>query len=176
MISRVLVVVFNELFGLVMELTDLILNAFSSRTKPAGLYSSGNLSDSEIKELDNFNNKEWQDLDKAFWAENFSSIHLLSPEAFCYFLPSLLTIVVEEQEYYLLAFDAVLSDLDRSPNYLYWNDYFKDRWTKFTPLELETIEHVILFLSNCSDFKPDHANTLERAYNTLVLLKKYSQK
>lgn len=150
-------------------------DAFADREPPSEITQSLQLSDLEYEEVTSFEGKRWQDVsfdqieicaDAVFW---------FSPEAFCYYLPGLLTVGLKEGRRDSNAYDALIGMLDRSPEPDYWDDFFAPRWTLLSTEELEAVRSWVSWFAAA---EPDAfvANTYERVHDTLTLLQLMQEK
>lgn len=150
-----------------MNLLNDLMSAFSHRVRPVTLCERERLE--EIKTVEIFVQALLEKLDVALIQEHYDAIFWLTPEAFCYFLPRLIELTIKENVTELLAVDAIISMLDRSPRKEYWDDFFLSRWALLTPTECESLQKWILWLlvdGNC-----EGREKLDRAFDTLELLK-----
>ncbi|GGX96908.1 hypothetical protein [Pseudoduganella dura] len=141
--------------------------AFSSRTVPANVVPSTHAATFEYDEASYFIGRNWQSITYEEWHIHSDSIYAFTPLAFCYFLPSILSAVVKENNSDLLVVAALINMLDRSPDVDLWDDFFTDRWTLLTVAECRVVQLWILWLAEQQEYDDD---TLTRAYETLEML------
>ena len=148
---------------------ELINAAFADRVPPSIMTVSKQLSDIEYDEVMSFEGRRWQDTTFAQVAQNQDAVYWFSPEAFCYFLPGILAAGLRENRWDTNAYDAVVGQLDRSPDPDSWDDFFLPRWTLLTAPEIHAVGAWVSWLEAV---QPDayHNNTYERARETLLLL------
>lgn len=82
---------------------------------------------------------DWRDTTASKWEKLADVVSWLSPEGFCYYLPGILVSTLEERCPNLMAACSVLFMLDRTPAVELWDDFFLERWRRFTVAELEAI-------------------------------------
>lgn len=148
----------------------LIQGAFSWRQKPLDLIGSSQLSADEYNEVMAFTDKDWLDVDCAMLEKNRDAIFWFSPEAFCYFLPAIMTASIRENKPWLLVVDALIGMLDMSPDPSGWDEFFLARWGTLNGKECEAVQEWLFWLASSEEsFAFD--NTLDRALGTVELLK-----
>ena len=91
-----------------------------------------------------------------------------TPEAFIYYLPSLLTLSAAHPDQSLLPVDGVLMMLDRSPIPEYWDEFFCERFLLLNPIECEAMSEWLIYLTKNSIYDD---GTLGRAFDTLDLIR-----
>jgi hypothetical protein len=149
---------------------DLIRIAFSDRPPPSVLSDSKQLLDFEYEEVMSYDGMRWQDVTFAHIEQNPDAVFWFSPEAFCYFLPGLLSAGPKENRWDANSYDSIIGMLDRSPEPDYWDDFFLPRWSLFTASEIGAVAAWARWLALV---QPDafHGNTYERVQGTLTLLR-----
>lgn len=153
-----------------MNLLTKIHTAFSWRSRPQVLAVSNALSSSELATLDVFSCQSWRDINGDLWEKYFDVMTLLSPEAFCYFLPGILKASVEEEEPNLIVAVSIVEMLDRSPDPAWWDEFFLARWPNLSRSECLVLQEWLYWLAK---FKRRSVSddSLERAVQTVELLK-----
>lgn len=145
--------------------------AFSNRNRPGILFSSEELTPDEIEEVNGFSNLDWRAVDQELLHTNCYAFSWFSSDAFCYYLPSVMSISIAENACDLLVIDFIIGGLDRSPVPANWDDFFLNRWTLFTQDEYGAIEEWLNWLFSQENYYPAHANTKERVLETVAFLK-----
>lgn len=147
-----------------------IAAAFAERAKPSILTDSKQLSDWEYEEVMSYEGFGWRDVTFEQVAKYPDAVFWFSPEAFCYFLPGILSAALKEDRRDSSAYDALMGVLDRSPEPAYWDDFFLPR---FTLLNMAELDAVAAWMHWFQAVEPDayKPNTFERIQETLMLLK-----
>jgi len=153
-----------------MKLLNLINEAFNTRNKPNILTSSKELSEEEFQEVIFFQDKSWSMVTCEQFESHHESIYWFTPDAFQYYLLSMIYAGVKEQKTDLLVYDSIINMLDRSPKPEYWDNFFIERWTLFTYKEYEIIQEWLLWLTSFDNLIYDD-DSLSRSFETLELLK-----
>jgi hypothetical protein len=149
---------------------DKIAEAFAHRAPPAVLTDSKQLSDFEYDEVMSFNGMRWQDITFSQIEQNPDAVFWFAPEAFCYYLPGILSAGLRENRCDTNAYDSLIGCLDRSPEPDYWDDFFLPRWTLLTVEETAAVAAWARWLEIVQP-EAYHANTYDRVQDTLTLLK-----
>src|SRR5215471_6685139 len=68
-----------------------------------------------------FLDKSWQTLTRADWEAHADAFFTFSPEAFIYYLPSILALSTENRKQPMLAAISLLRVLDRGPEVHHWD-------------------------------------------------------
>lgn len=153
-----------------MNLLELIRDAFSRRHMPRVLTSSAELSEDEYDEVMHFQGKDWSAITREEVETHYEVIFWFSPEAFCYYLPGIMSAGVRDSDTSLLAYRSLIGMLDRSPDPTNWDDFFLERWPLLSPPECEAVEKWIHWLASKEDINI-FANIVSRALVTVELLK-----
>lgn len=145
--------------------------AFASRSMPAVMTTSMQLSDVEYEEVMAFSGKTWEAVSFDMVERNADAVFWFAPEAFCYYLPGFLSAGLATDRRDSNAYDALIGMLDRSPEPAYWDDFFLERWPR---LSADEIDAVSLWMRWFDAAEPDafFPNTFERVQETLALLKR----
>lgn len=152
---------------------EFIEHAFKSRLVYSHISSSDQLSESELEEVNRFNNLHWSNIKCDMLKDCFEAINWFSPDAFCYFLPGILTAGMKEFTSNLVIYDSIISMLDRSPTPDYWDEFFIQRWTQLNHDECDAVQKWLFwFIDNSKGFDDISIN---RAFDTLELLKSYKK-
>lgn len=149
---------------------ELIQSAFSDRAPPKEMTDSKQISDSEYAEVMSFEGLKWQEVSVSLVAQAPDAVFWFSPEAFCYYLPGVLTAGLRAQRSDLLYFDSLIGCLDRSPEPDYWDDFF---YPRFTLLSAKEIDAVAAWAHWMEVVEPEgyHEFTYQRVQGTLELLR-----
>src|SRR5258707_3372556 len=105
------------------KLTDKIECVFSSRPKPAQVRLADEVFqlDSDVEEALWFSGRDWHELTWQSWQAHSCAIFFFDPEAFAYYLPSVLLLSAQNPSESLNAADSLISRLDRSPDVAGWS-------------------------------------------------------
>jgi hypothetical protein len=100
------------------KLTDKIERVFSSRPMPAQVrLADGVLQlDSDVEEALWFSGRDWHELTWQDWQGHSCAIFFFDPEAFAYYLPSVLLLSAQNPSDSLMAADSLINQLDCSPD------------------------------------------------------------
>jgi hypothetical protein len=134
--------------------------------------------DSDVEEALWFANRDWRSITWNNWRDRYAAIFFLSPAAFAYYVQSLLCLTAENPADSLLAADAIIHALDRSPNTEGWDESFRGRYTHLIPAELGCLEEWLLILCEYPAYRSygnasgGPGDTFGRAIDTITLLKK----
>ena len=140
---------------------------------PENLLGSRQLSEDEQGDVMAFAGKPWPEVTCQMVEDHSEAVFWFSPEAFCYYLPGLLSCGVAAGRPNLLAYDSILGMLDRSPEPAYWDDFFVARWPSLSVAECEACQCWLRWLESVGS-APPYENTYARALKTLDLLKERS--
>jgi len=144
--------------------------AFAGRSPPCLMTDSKQLSDAEYEEVMSFDGMRWQDVTFAQIQRCADAVFWFAPEAFCYYLPGILSAGLRENRTDTNAFDSLIGCLDRSPEPDYWDDFFLPRWPLLSTAEVDAVAAWARWLEAVEP-NAFHANTYERMQDTLTLLK-----
>lgn len=154
------------------KLIKSIKDAFNTRPMPHLFNVPKQLATHEYQDISEIVGKHWSTLEGSFLEKNFESIFWLSPEAFCYYLPGILSASIQEDNPNLIINRSIISMLDRSSDTGLWDDFFTERWLLLSEEECSAVQQWILWLLNHED-SPFDDSSLSRAFDTLSLLKKH---
>ena len=87
-----------------------------------------------------FEGLEWTQVTAEDWRRYGDAFFGLSPEAFIYFLPSLLLVSLEQANLPLEAADALVSSLDTSADPDIWPGWFVERFSMLALPELKALK------------------------------------
>lgn len=153
-----------------MNTLQLIEEAFRHRRMPASFLISEQLAAHELDDVMSFWGKPWSCVTGAQLEKYFEAIFWFTAEAFCYYLPGILSAGIRENEPGLIVNHSLVNMLDRSPEPGSWDDFFVARWSQLTARECEATQAWTLWLSSCGDSSYSEI-ALARAFDTLELLK-----
>jgi hypothetical protein len=152
-----------------MNLLNEIKEAFSWRVKPTILSNSTQLSDDDLNDIQLMGQYDSHNLDSDFSEYHWNVFCLLSPQAFCYYLPAIYRFSIEDNTINLLPVSVVINMLDRTPNKNWWDDSFIETWTLLTISELEVTQQWLLFLCDLK-LTSDDFLSIDRSFDTINLL------
>lgn len=154
-----------------MHLPQQIEHAFGWRACPSVVVSPTGPDTCDTREAWWFAHRDWRSLRCDDWETHRVAVYVFTPEAFRYYLPSLLTLSAASPARRLEAVDALWLTLDRSPRPEYWDEFIVTRLLGLTEPEYAAILDCLLLLSNhASDSQAQSA--LGRAFDTVVLLQR----
>ncbi|MFZ0747667.1 MAG: DUF6714 family protein [Terracidiphilus sp.] len=131
-----------------MNLVKKIEMAFARRCMPTEVIEPEQYIqfDSDVEEALWFAGRDWREITSKDWQDHSDAVHFLSPEAFAYYLPSLLILTIQNPKGYPdMAVDPLIGKLDRSPSVEGWNDSFSRRFLGLSSEEYEAIKEWLLF-------------------------------
>ena len=129
------------------EELSLIEQAFAWRYPPQCYYiESPQLVDEEKAEILVYQGKDWRSFTCTQLHEYNDFLFHVTPDAYCYCLPGIMSATIRENQHDLLIVDAIIGCLDRPPNPDNWDDFFLSRWTRFTLEEYDAIEQWLWWL------------------------------
>jgi hypothetical protein len=163
-----------------MKLAEKIERAFAARPKPAQVRLADEVLqlDSDVEEALWFSGRDWHELTCQNWQEHSCAIFFFDPEAFAYYLPSVLLLSAENPSESLTAADSLISQLDRSPDAEGWTEGFASRFLGLHPAELDVLKEWLLQVCEYAPYKrwgiaaSGPGDTFGRAYDTVDLLQK----
>jgi hypothetical protein len=167
-----------------MTLQEKIESAFAHRRMPAEVIEPEqyNQFDSDVEEALWFAGRDWRQITCQDWQQHSAAAIFLSPDAFAYYLPSLLIQTIRNpKEYPDVAVNSILWQLDRSPNVEGWDDHFTNRFLGLRTEEYEAIREWLLFVcENVPHFSYGDAasgpgETFGRAFDTINLLQQETE-
>jgi hypothetical protein len=163
-----------------MDLLEKIERAFASRAKPAQVRLGDEVVqlDSDLDEALWFSGRDRHRLTWQNWQEHSCAIFFFDPEAFAYYLPSVLLLAVQNPNESLTAADSLINQLDRSPDLEGWTEGFTSRFLELNPAELNVLKEWLLQICEYAPYKrlgiaaSGPGDTFGRAYDTVDLLQK----
>jgi len=148
----------------------LIEEAFGHRRMPGLFLVSEKLAAHEFADVISFLGIPWSSVTGLQLEEHFEAISWFTPEAFCYYLPGILSAGIRENKPWLMMNHSLINMLDRSPDPASWDDVFLARWPQLTAKECEAMQAWVLWLSSLEDGSY-WEGSLSRAFDTLELLR-----
>jgi hypothetical protein len=151
-----------------MSLFEQIERAFAHRSKPRRLVAPRDPVTPEQQDALQFDERDWRDITWEDWAKNPDAFYAFTPEAFVYYLPSILSVSAKNPDRWLTVADALLQVLDRSPEVYHWDAFLTNRLVGLETAEYAAIKAWLLSLSG----RPSNAaeDSLMRSYETVELL------
>lgn len=113
-------------------------SAFEHRQRPAAVTAVAAASTLR-DDARHFEGMDWTQVTADDWRGYSDAFFGFSPEAFLYFLPSLLLLSLEQSNLPLNAADALVSSLDTSGDPDLWDDWFNARFRRLTASELAAL-------------------------------------
>lgn len=157
-----------------MTLVDRIESAFAHRKRPTAIAAASSPVTSEDEDALWFVGRDWRDVTLEDWRKYSDAYFRFTPDAFRYFLPSILRESAKDSGCSFLAADYLVNELDRSPDVNLWNASFLKRFFGLEPEEYSSLREWLLHMSaSGSDFRED---ALTRAYETVELLHRETEK
>lgn len=155
------------------KLTPDLLYVFPEIPLPKEVEGASLYREDALKAIERFIGKPWMHIQLADLIESEEAFFFFTPEAYRYYLPSVMLPVLEDAIYPEIL-DTILHTLVRSPNYEQWEDGFKVIWNGFTVPQLEAMELFIvhLGLNHLEDTFPIHLETILRTLSILIGSKK----
>jgi hypothetical protein len=166
------------------KLTEKIERVFSSRAKPDAVVDmTGRFQiDSDVEEALWFMGRDWHELTWQDWQEHSSAIYFFDPEAFAYYLPSVLLLSAQNPSETLNAADSLISELDLSPDAEGWPGGFASRFLKLSPAELDVLKEWLLQVCEYVPYRgwgmaaSGPGDTFVRTFDTVDLLQKEDER
>jgi hypothetical protein len=116
-----------------------IASAFSHRQRPTDVTNvlvCSSLRDDAL----HFAGKDWESVSAQDWRRCSDAFFGFSPDAFVYFLPSILSLSLERSNRPLIAADALVTALDTSADPSIWPEWFAQRFVLLTANELAVLK------------------------------------
>jgi uncharacterized protein DUF6714 len=161
-----------------MKFAEKIERVFSSRSKPAQVRLADEIFqlDSDVEEALWFSGRDWHELTWQDWQEHSCAIFFFDPEAFAYYLPSVLILSVQNPSESLNAADSLIAQLDQSPDAQGWTEGSVSRFLRLNPGELDVVKEWLLHVCDYDPYKrwgiaaSGPGDSFGRAFDTLDLL------
>jgi hypothetical protein len=161
------------------ELLDKITRAFSTRLKPAQVRLEDRTQvDEDVEEVLWFSGRDWHDLTWRDWHEHSCALYFFDPEAFAYYLPSLLIVSAQNTNEWLQAADALINLLDQSQDPECWTNALQRFFLILGGDELDAIKDWLLQVCEYDCYKgfglsgSGPGERLGRAFDTVDLLQR----
>lgn len=162
-----------------MDLNKRIEQAFAARQKPAQVRLGDGVVqlDSDVEEALWFCGRDWHELTWQDWQEHRSAIYFFDPDAFVYYLPSILILSAQNPANPLAVAEGLISELDRSPDAMGWTEGFASRFLELSPEQLDILKEWLLQVCEYDSYKgwgiaaSGPGDTFGRAYDTVDLIK-----
>lgn len=151
-----------------MTLRDQIELAFTHRPKPSKLVEARIPVTPEQRDAMWIAGRHWRDVGWQDWQSHPDAFYAFVPEAFVFYLPSVLIAALEAPEGQLQAADALLGILDRAPEVYHWDAFITQRLLGLEPAEYEAMKAWVLSRSGVPG--PQDEDSLTRGYETVDLL------
>ena len=166
------------------NLTENIERVFSSRPKPDQVrLADGVLQlDFEVEEALWFSGRDRHELTWQDWQQHNSAIYFFDPEAFAYYLPSVLLLSAQNPSESLDAADSLINQLDLSPDAEGWPEGFASRFLELSPAELDVLKEWLLQVCEYVPYRgwgiaaSGPGDTFGRAFDTVDLLQKEAER
>ena len=162
-----------------MCLSQKIERVFSPRAKPLQVIADRVLQlDSDVEEALWFSGRDWHKVTWQEWQQHDCAIYFFNPEAFAYYLPSVLSLSLQNPNESLNAADSLINWLDRSPNVDGWTEDFASRFLEMNRAELDVLKEWLLRICDYAPYRTYGAaasgpgDTFGRAFDTVDLLQK----
>ncbi|UTY59606.1 hypothetical protein [Massilia sp. erpn] len=150
-----------------MDLLNEVVAAFGGRIRPLVVCGPNGRRCTGDDDALWFAGKDWRALSHRDWTAHPEAIHFLTPEAFRYYLPSILALSIEAPEEWLWPADALLMVLDRSPVPEYWDEFILTRLLGLADSEYAALEKWLLFIAEHASY----SHSIDRAFDTIGLLR-----
>jgi|JI6StandDraft_1071083.scaffolds.fasta_scaffold170594_2 hypothetical protein len=157
-----------------MNFHEKVEQAFKHRPKPVNVIGiSGPLTTEYVDALW-FTDRDWKEITWEDWELHRDAVYAFTPEAFAYYLPSILILSSQRPTEWFWPADALLQVLDRSPTVAYWDDFLLTRFMGLRVAEYEVLSEWLVYLSEHESFAAPE--TLARSFDTINLLQKETEK
>ena len=124
-----------------------IKQAFAERSIPTMLVEIKTPVTPEQNDALWFKGQNWEEITWEDWDIHRDAFYAFTPEAFAYYLPSIICISIEFPQKWFLPVDSLLHILDRSPVVEYWDNFIVTRLIGLKQKEYEMLKEWILLLS-----------------------------
>ena len=123
-----------------MALRAEIDRAFAHRSRPSSLVEKRSPVTPEQEDALWFADRNWQDIRWQDWQEHPDAFYAFVPQAFVYYLPSILLGSMDAPSGQLQAGEALLGILDRSPEDFNWDSFITNRLLGLTLAEYDVLK------------------------------------
>jgi hypothetical protein len=163
-----------------MTLSERIERVFCSRKKPAQVRLADEVIqlDDDVEDALWFSGRDRHELTWQNWQEHSDAIFFFDPEAFAYYLPSILLLSSQNPNESLNAADSLIGELDRTPDPEGWTKAFVSRFLELNWAEMDTLKEWLLQVCEYVPYRgwgiaaSGPGDTFGRAFDTLDLLQK----
>jgi hypothetical protein len=156
--------------GTTMTLSRRIELAFGDREKPSRVIQRTAPISCDEEEALWFTGRDWREISWEEWDQHSSAISTFTPDAFVYYLPSVLCLSAQYPDRWSSTASSLLASLDRSPTIEYWDGWLTSRLLGLKDAEYAVLEEWILTL--CQNPTTYSSETLTRALDTVNLLQR----
>lgn len=157
-----------------MTLREKIVKAFGYRLQPDEVVEPHGRATCDQRDALSLGERAWQELSWEDWTEHSGAFYAFLPDAFRYYLPSILTLSIERPEQWFSPADALVQILDRSPTVEYWNDFLTDRLLGLRACEYDVLSEWLLSVAQNDVVASPEA--MGRAFDTVALLQQESHR
>jgi hypothetical protein len=130
-----------------MTLHHQIEKAFAARSIPTKLVEIKTPVTPEQIDALWFRGQDWRVITREDWDSHRDAIYAFTPEAFAYYLPSIICLSIELPQKWFFPVDSLLRILDCSPVVEYWDSFIATRLIGLKKEEYEILKEWILWLS-----------------------------
>lgn len=155
-----------------LRLVRQIERAFAHREKPDVLINRS-IPVADDEDVLWFAGRDWREITLQDWNGHSDAFFRFAPDAFRYYLQSILCLAAKNPEENLLAADALVNCLDRTPNPEWWDQFLLDCLYGLRVDEYDAISSWIVMLSERKSYEE---GSLTRAYRTIHLLRAEAEK
>ena len=163
-----------------MTLAEKIERVFAHRAMPEAVVDMTNCFqiDSDVEEALWFTGRDWHELTWQDWQEHSCAIFFFDPEAFAYYLPSVLMLSAQNPSDSLMAADSLINELDRTPDPEGWTEDLVSRFFELNEAELDVLKEWLLQVCEYVPYKglgiagSGPGDTFGRAFDTVDLLQR----
>jgi len=149
-----------------MDYRAILEDAFGHRLKPDRVTERSE-SDPDYADAMAFCGLDWREVGKVKWREHSWAYSSFTPDAWAFYLPSLLLTAPQLGDNNL-AFSALVSDLDRSPVREYWDEFFLPRFGSLSSLECKALQACIFQPHLLDDFDEVSRSRLKGTIELLI--------
>lgn len=146
-----------------------IQSAFSERTLPSLVIPTDVPPTDIYQDADNFLGKKWDSISCEELEKNPAATSGFTPQAFCYYLPGIMSASIRERRPDLIANAALVYMLDRSNTPSSWDNFFIERWGALNCAECRAVQLWILWLADANPAEFTDSE-LSRSFDTLEIL------
>jgi hypothetical protein len=157
-----------------MSLCQQIEDAFGDRPKPRSFVEPKDPVTYEQRDAIWFVDRDWREITWDDWESHCDAFYAFTPEAFAYYLPSVLCLSSKNPDRWFWPADALLRILDRSPAVEHWDAFLSTRLVGLKPTEYEALKAWLLLLTEHDANAAGEA--LSRAFDTVVLLQSETER